>query len=68
MIRTDGRLFADAPMPGFALASTVAGWHETWRQRRALARLDARMLADVGLTADTAQREVARPFWDIDAA
>lgn len=33
------------------------------RQRRALARLDARLLADVGLTPDDAVREYAKPFW-----
>ncbi len=34
------------------------------RQRRALARLDATRLADIGLTASQARAEAARPFWD----
>tara|TARA_R110000782_G_scaffold137811_1_gene230299 strand:- start:331 stop:549 length:219 start_codon:yes stop_codon:yes gene_type:complete len=33
------------------------------RQRRALARLDTRLLADVGLTRADAARECAKPFW-----
>lgn len=36
---------------------------EKGRQRRALARLDARLLADVGLTRAEAARECAKPFW-----
>ena len=37
----------------------------THRSRRALARLDARLLRDVGLTQDDARCEVQRPFWDV---
>ncbi|MCH2167231.1 MAG: DUF1127 domain-containing protein [Oceanicola sp.] len=37
------------------------------RQRRALARLDAATLRDLGLSAADVDREVARPFWDIPA-
>ena len=33
------------------------------RQRRALAELDERLLADLGLTRAQAARETARPFW-----
>ena len=38
-----------------------------YEQRRALLRMDAFMLADIGLTADEAAREAARPFWDVPA-
>ncbi len=31
--------------------------------RAALARLDAHLLADIGLTAEAAAEEAARPFW-----
>ena len=31
--------------------------------RAALARLDAHLLADIGLTADAAATEAQRPFW-----
>jgi len=33
------------------------------RQRRALARLDARLLRDIGVTAEQAERESSKPFW-----
>ena len=38
---------------------------DLYRQRRALARLDDKALADIGLTRDEAQIEANRPFWDI---
>ncbi len=37
------------------------------RERRALARLDARELDDIGIDPAAAAAEVARPFWDIPA-
>ncbi len=36
---------------------------ETARQRRALANLDAHVLADLGLTRAEAESEAAKPFW-----
>lgn len=39
-------------------------WLETSRQRRALARLDAARLEDIGLDPEAAAAEAARPFWD----
>ncbi len=36
-----------------------------YRQRRALARLDAHALQDVGLTHAEADREAHRGFWDV---
>jgi len=44
---------------------TVEVWCETARQRRALARLDDRMLNDIGLSRDQIFRELERPFWDV---
>ena len=38
---------------------------EVSRQRRALAKMDAATLADLGLTRAQAQREAKRTFWDI---
>lgn len=35
-----------------------------WRQRRGLARLDERMLRDIGVSPQEAAREAARPLWD----
>lgn len=38
-------------------------WHERARQRRALARLDDRLLRDIGITRAEANREINKPFW-----
>jgi uncharacterized protein YjiS (DUF1127 family) len=39
------------------------GWHERVRQRRALLRLDDRMLHDIGVGRSTAEAEGGKPFW-----
>ncbi|WP_299679353.1 DUF1127 domain-containing protein [uncultured Roseobacter sp.] len=36
-----------------------------WRSRRALAKLDARGLEDIGVTSERAQIEARRGFWDV---
>lgn len=48
----------------------LAGWRQRvrlWRarsrQRRALARLDDRLLADIGVSRAAARHETAKPFW-----
>lgn len=38
-------------------------WAARWATRRALARLDAHLLDDIGLTAQEAQAETVKPFW-----
>lgn len=48
------------------LAWLVHAW-EIHRERRALARLDAAMLKDIGLNHREAQREANRSFWDVPA-
>ncbi len=45
------------------IPKTVAFWMERSRQRRALANLDRRLLDDIGITAEEAQREFKKPFW-----
>ncbi|WP_308419732.1 DUF1127 domain-containing protein [Cribrihabitans marinus] len=35
-----------------------------WRSRRALDKLDARQLRDIGLSRDEARREARKPIWD----
>ena len=47
-----------------ALAGRLWRWYDLFRQRRALARLDERMLRDIGITRLDARREALRPFWD----
>ncbi|MEL6978629.1 MAG: hypothetical protein AAGM38_08135 [Pseudomonadota bacterium] len=37
-------------------------------ERRALARMDAAQLKDLGLTSEAAAREASRPFWDLPKA
>lgn len=45
------------------LAEMIAVAHDRRRQRLALARLDDRMLRDIGLTAADVEGEVSKPFW-----
>ena len=45
------------------LAETIAVGLERRRQRVALARLDDRMLRDIGLTTADVEGEVTKPFW-----
>jgi uncharacterized protein YjiS (DUF1127 family) len=47
------------------LLQRLALWVAVARQRRALARLDAHALSDIGLTPERAQTESRRPFWQI---
>ena len=47
----------------FALAVTVLKWEQRKLTRRALARLDAHLLADIGLNATMADAEGRKPFW-----
>lgn len=52
---------------GIAVFLHVAGWleeaRERARQRRALARLDSRLLRDIGIPRHHARREARKPFW-----
>ena len=56
-----------AARPRLAGLGALAAWArrcaERVRQRRALARLDDRLLRDVGLSRTDVQWELARPFW-----
>jgi len=56
-----------AMRPAFALLCAVLDrvlcWAETTRQRRALARLDDRLLRDIGLTRTDVEAELRRPPW-----
>jgi len=38
-------------------------WRRNWRTRRQLASLDARQLADAGISAAERQMELSKPFW-----
>lgn len=56
-----------AKWPAFALLHAVLDrllcWAETARQRRALARLDDRLLRDIGFTRTDVEAELRRPPW-----
>ncbi|MBO6781745.1 MAG: DUF1127 domain-containing protein [Alphaproteobacteria bacterium] len=60
--------------PGLGLRNALTGtvrialglpctWHARAGQRRALERLDPRLLDDVGIDAAAARREAGKPFW-----
>jgi uncharacterized protein YjiS (DUF1127 family) len=49
-------------LPGLA-GSLVALWYDRYLQRLALAELDDRLLADIGVSPEEARRECAQPFW-----
>ena len=44
-------------------ADALATWLERGRQRRALRRLDDRMLRDIGLSHADVELEAGKPFW-----
>jgi uncharacterized protein YjiS (DUF1127 family) len=49
-------------VPLFAL-QLIAFWLDLARQRRALGRLDDRLLKDIGVSRADVEQEVAKPFW-----
>ena len=54
-----------APVAGAVTRAldTLLAWHERTVDRRRLAELDDRMLADMGLDRATAIGEAEKPFW-----
>ncbi len=55
----------DTAMPRVRLALPVAEWIAVARERAALARLSPAQRADMGIDAEAARAEAARPFWDL---
>ena len=51
-----------SPLP-LRVAATLSLWQRRFVGRRQLARLDARLLADAGLTEEQRRRELRKPFW-----
>ncbi|MEM7318220.1 MAG: DUF1127 domain-containing protein [Pseudomonadota bacterium] len=47
-----------------SLISVLVRAHSVWRQRRALSRLDAAALKDIGVTPEEAGIEARRSPWD----
>lgn len=46
-----------------SLFSAFVIWRSRRRTRRALARLDAHLLADIGMSKEDMQQEALKPFW-----
>jgi uncharacterized protein YjiS (DUF1127 family) len=46
-----------------SLAALAGVWFDRMRSRDSLARMDDRLLADIGLTRAEAEAEASRPFW-----
>jgi len=46
-----------------AARDVLRRWSARTRQRRALALLDGRLLADIGVGPGEARREAGKPFW-----
>lgn len=56
---------AQAPQaPLSRILATLKIWYDRRQGRRALSRLDARLLADIGRDAHSAAQEAAKPFWE----
>lgn len=51
-----------------AAPSLVRLWLDVWSERRTLARLDARILADIGLGEGEVSSECRRRFYDLPRA
>ncbi len=49
--------------PSRNLLNTFKFWIERSHQRRQLAKLDDRMLKDIGLSRADVNREISKPFW-----
>ena len=58
-------VFASPSHRPTGLIDLVVACAATWRQRKALSKLDAHLLADIGISATMAEKEASRPFWDI---
>jgi uncharacterized protein YjiS (DUF1127 family) len=54
---------AGIPEQMAALFRLVGLWRQRARDRTLLARLDDRMLRDIGLTRSDVEHEINRPFW-----
>ncbi len=62
----DRDVLANIATPGrvvIALLQALDQWSERSRQRRALAKLDERLLKDIGVSRYDAEMEIAKPFW-----
>lgn len=61
-LTSSARFSATARPSLFARLSLAAG---LWRQRRALARLDAHARRDLGLSVEAIEAELSKPLWPV---
>lgn len=54
---------APARRPASQVRGLIALWYGRWSSRRHLARMDDRMLRDIGLGPREQVREARKPFW-----
>jgi len=68
VVEKRGVINAKRSQPSLMLQAFQRLW--MWRamalQRRDLARLDGRLLRDIGIHHEDAVREARRPFWDVE--
>lgn len=50
------------PSP-FGWVQVLKRMHDRWQQRQALLDLKNRLLEDIGITREEAEREARKPFW-----
>jgi len=48
-----------------SVLKTLKTVYVTWQQRQVLKSLDDAALADIGISARDAQKEAAKPIWDV---
>jgi len=65
MIYAHTKSCAPAPQRGIGIVARIVSADAIWRQRRALAALDAGRLDDLGIGPAAATEEAARPVWDV---
>ncbi|PIW29871.1 MAG: hypothetical protein COW30_03695 [Rhodospirillales bacterium CG15_BIG_FIL_POST_REV_8_21_14_020_66_15] len=56
-------LIVSAGQAAFNFPTLLVEWQKRSEMRRHLAQMDARLRADVGLTAADVRREAEKPFW-----
>ena len=61
-IRVVQTLVVRVPSP-LGWAQVLKRMHDRWWQRQALLDLEDRLLDDIGITREQAEREARRPFW-----
>ncbi len=66
-LRAAHTLGAFARFAPLTLVARLRAWMRLHAERRALARLDPRLLDDIGVTPMEAGSEAMRPFWDTPA-